>query len=142
MRALTPAERRGVLLIAGLFLLGAAYDLWRASRPAPSLGDPVATLAPDSLARPSIPRAAADPEARPTFQPGAVGVARLDLNRATATELESLDGIGPKLAGRILEHRRLHGPFQSVEELLAVRGIGPRLLQRIRPQVEVRAVAR
>jgi len=57
---------------------------------------------------------------------------RIDVNRATAAELESLPGIGPALARRIIEHREAHGPFRSVDDLEKVSGIGPRMLERIR----------
>lgn len=56
--------------------------------------------------------------------------ALVNLNTASAIELESLDGIGPALAARIIEHREAHGPFRRVEDVAAVRGIGPRTLGR------------
>lgn len=59
----------------------------------------------------------------------------VDLNRATATELERLHGIGPALAARIVELRAERGGFGSVEELLEVRGIGPKTLERFRARV-------
>jgi len=62
---------------------------------------------------------------------------RLDLNRATEEELEGLPRIGPELARRIVSYRRENGPFRSVDELLEVRGIGPKTLEQIRPFVEV-----
>lgn len=62
----------------------------------------------------------------------------LDINRASAEELEALPGIGPVLAARIVEYRQLHGRFQSVDELIEVRGIGPKRLEQIRPYVVVR----
>ncbi len=62
----------------------------------------------------------------------------LDLNRATAEELEALPGIGPVLAQRIVEYRQQVGRFQSVDELIEVRGIGPKRLEQIRPYVVVR----
>ena len=46
------------------------------------------------------------------------------LNRASAKELESLDGIGPVLAARIVAYRKVNGPFLNVEDLLKVSGIG------------------
>jgi len=46
------------------------------------------------------------------------------LNRASAKELESLDGIGPVLAARIVAYRKINGPFLNVEDLLKVSGIG------------------
>ena len=57
----------------------------------------------------------------------------LDLNRATAEELELLPRIGPTLARRIIEDRERRGPFRSVGELTRVRGIGPRTLEGIVP---------
>ena len=62
----------------------------------------------------------------------------IDLNRASAEELEQLPGIGPVLAARIVELRRQRGRFHSVEELLDVHGIGPKRLEQIRPYVVVR----
>jgi competence protein ComEA len=46
------------------------------------------------------------------------------LNRASAKDLESLDGIGPVLAARIIAYRNQNGPFLTVEDLLKVSGIG------------------
>jgi competence protein ComEA len=63
--------------------------------------------------------------------------AAIDLNRADARELDGLPGIGPVIARRIVLQRRRFGPFQGVDELLAVRGVGPRLLERIRPWATV-----
>lgn len=61
----------------------------------------------------------------------------VDLNTATATELESLPGIGPATAQAILDYRARRGRFRSVEELLAVRGIGPAKLAALRGRVRV-----
>ena len=59
----------------------------------------------------------------------------LNLNTATAEELETLPGIGPVLAQRIVEHRAAHGAFTSVEELLQVEGIGEAKLDNIRGSI-------
>jgi competence protein ComEA len=64
---------------------------------------------------------------------------RLDLNRADSTELDLVDGIGPALASRILAERASRGGFRRPEELLAVRGIGPRTLAKLLPQLAVGA---
>lgn len=56
----------------------------------------------------------------------------LNLNTATAAELEQLPGIGPSLAARIVQYRQEHGPFRTVDALLLVSGIGPATLERIR----------
>jgi len=61
----------------------------------------------------------------------------LNLNTATAAELEQLPGIGPALAARIVQYRQEHGPFRTVDALLVVSGIGPSTLERIRGLVTV-----
>jgi competence protein ComEA len=131
--ALTPAERRGTLLVAALLLLGAGYDLWRlGSHPM----TPPLPRVPQSAADSG--RAAGTPAETSAAGTGRRAGARIDLNRAGPTELDALPGIGPVLAGRIVAHRELHGPFRRAEDLLAVRGIGPRLLERLRDRIEVR----
>ncbi len=62
---------------------------------------------------------------------------QVDLNRATASDLEALPGIGPKLAQRVIEHRASHGPFTKVEDLRQVKGIGHKKFDRLRPHVLV-----
>lgn len=61
----------------------------------------------------------------------------LDLNAATAAELEALPGIGPVLAGRIVQWRVDNGPFTDVEILGEVSGIGDALMAQLRPLVRV-----
>lgn len=61
----------------------------------------------------------------------------IDVNSASAAELERLPGVGPVIAGRIVEYREANGPFKGVDDLLAVRGIGPRTLEQLRPYVTV-----
>lgn len=62
----------------------------------------------------------------------------LDLNLATAAELERLPRVGPSLAGRIVAFRQRYGPFPSVDSLVRVPGIGPATLALLRGKVEVR----
>ncbi len=61
----------------------------------------------------------------------------LDLNTASAVELETLKGIGPVKAEAIVEYRKQNGPFRSVDELEKVPGIGAKVLEQIRDQVHV-----
>lgn len=64
--------------------------------------------------------------------------ARLDVNTATAAELAAgLKGVGAVKAGRIVAHRDAHGPFASADALLAVSGIGPKTLERLRASITV-----
>jgi competence protein ComEA len=65
------------------------------------------------------------------------GGGRINLNTATQEELESLPGIGPVIAKRIVEYRETFGPYQSIDDLLSVEGVGPALMEKIRDLVEV-----
>jgi competence protein ComEA len=129
---LTPAERRAALLLVLLLALGAVSDLLGGRGPARGMHR--TTAAESSLS-------AAGPVASTPPPPAAVVEAPLDLNRATARQLDDLPGVGPVLAERILEHRRRFGPFRAIEDLRAVRGIGPRAFERLRARVCVGPVA-
>ncbi len=59
----------------------------------------------------------------------------IDLNGAGATDLDGLPGIGPALAQRIVQYRQQHGPFKKIDDLLQVSGIGPKLLEKIKPHL-------
>src|SRR5262249_13939613 len=118
MSGLTPAERRGARVLAIVLAIGTLTDLWRARHPDPA------------------PAPGLEPAARPAALPAAAAPARAaarDLDSASAADLDRLPGIGPVLAARIVEHRRVHGRFRHLDELLSVPGIGPRLLERLRP---------
>ncbi len=66
---------------------------------------------------------------------GSTGGATLSLNAATAAELDALPGVGPTTAAAIVSHREAIGRFDSVDQLLDVRGIGEAKLEQIRPLV-------
>jgi len=59
----------------------------------------------------------------------------VNINTASAEQLQLLPRVGPALAERIIEFRESNGPFQRVEELVAVRGIGEKSLAKLRPYV-------
>ena len=62
----------------------------------------------------------------------------VNVNKANSAQLQTLNGIGPTKAGEILKYRKAHGAFKSVDELLEVKGIGPKTLQHIKSQVSIR----
>ncbi len=61
----------------------------------------------------------------------------VDLNTATATDLSALHGVGPVKAAAIIEHRSAHGPFESVDDLVQVPGIGTKILDDNRDNLTV-----
>lgn len=64
-----------------------------------------------------------------------IGDGRINVNTAGAALLETLPGIGPSLAERIVQHRESNGPFESVQDLLAVPGIGPATLAKFEEMI-------
>ena len=68
---------------------------------------------------------------------GAGGVGPVNLNSATAAQLEELPGVGPVLAQRIIDWRTEHGRFASVDELGEVSGIGEKIFAALQPKVAV-----
>ena len=57
----------------------------------------------------------------------------VNINTATSEQLQLLPGVGPALAGRIIAFREANGPFEKVDELAAVQGIGDKSLEKLRP---------
>lgn len=101
------------------------------SRARPSGPGPRISRAPPSGLASPVSRA---PPNRVATSPGGGPV---DLNRATAAELEDLPGIGPALAKRIVEYRDQHGRFAVPEDLKKVSGIGDKTFARLAPMVSV-----
>ena len=69
----------------------------------------------------------------------APAAAPIDLNAASVEQLVAVPGIGKSLAQRIVDFRQKNGPFKSVDELLKVQGIGEKSLEKLRPHLVVRA---
>ena len=65
------------------------------------------------------------------------GGSKVNLNKASQTELETLQGVGPSTAMKIIEHREKKGKFHSIEELLDIPGIGESKFEAIKDNVEV-----
>lgn len=72
------------------------------------------------------------PHSYPSEPEVSIDEMRWDLNKVTKEELMEIPGIGEVLAQRILDFRQLHGPFQSVEDLEKVNGIGEKRLEDLR----------
>ncbi len=74
---------------------------------------------------------------RATAKPAVTGA--INLNTASATEIEALPGIGAKIAARIVEYRQKNGPFKKIEELMNVRGVGEKNFLKLKGQITVAA---
>lgn len=123
---LEPGARVGdAIAAAGGAGPDAVLDGLNLARP---LNDGEQVLVPDTAAL-----GAGSPDGASGQAPGGAWRAdgRLDINRATPSDLEELPGIGPVLAQRIVDHRDEHGPFSEVGELRDVPGIGETTFQRI-----------
>ena len=83
------------------------------------------------------PNAVSGAGAPPNAVPSNGVPALVDINQATTADLDRLPGIGPSTARAIVDHRTRNGPFASVDDLLAVRGIGPAKLAELRALVRV-----
>jgi competence ComEA-like helix-hairpin-helix protein len=61
----------------------------------------------------------------------------INLNTASSTQLQEVPGIGPATADKILKMRKSYGPFKSVDDLRAIKGIGPKRLEKMRKYLTV-----
>lgn len=85
-----------------------------------------------------VPRRGEAPPAGPTAAAGSsLKAGPVDLNSAGPDQLDSLPGVGPATAKAIVDYRTRHGRFRSVDDLLAVPGIGPAKLATLKPLVRV-----
>ena len=69
--------------------------------------------------------------------PGAKGAGKININTADEAELMTVNGIGESLAKRIVEFRDEHGPYERIEDLLKVRGIGEKSFEKLRAHLTV-----
>jgi len=86
-----------------------------------------------------VPRRGAAAPASADASAGEAGAAQppVSLNSATAAQLDTLDGVGPATAQKILDWRREHGGFRSIDDLGEVPGIGPKRLAALRGKVQL-----
>lgn len=161
---MTPSERRALFFLAAVLVLGGATKLVRAGRAggevsaADSAALALQMAAVDSArsnrggrarrssaGRPPRRSANAGQEARDAPRTkGVTGIdiiapaeprAPLDLDRASEAQIESLPGVGPVLAARIVADRMEYGSFGSFDALMSVRGIGPVMRRKLEPLV-------
>jgi comEA protein len=131
MFGFTPKEQKVLLFLSVSYLAGGAIrmyqDHWR-PLPAPPQQSILRENPESEILTVSASGASAAEKAAILFIP---------LNTATKTDLERIPGVGPVTALRILTYRDMNGGFRTVEELLNVKGIGPKKMQKIRPYVTI-----
>jgi competence protein ComEA len=147
----TPGERKALLFLSGVILLGAAargVAVLHSQSPVNAAARRALDAqiqAVDSVRQRATHGKAKGKRARkksgavhlitPESADAPAAPAIIDIDIASAAQIETLRGIGPALAERIVADRDSLGPFGSVDELQRVRGIGRRLAARIAPQV-------
>lgn len=135
--AITRSEAAALLVLTALLLtgLGVRY-VQDAPRAAPAYAETdhrfrqaaarlKAAQAPPATSEEEAPPAASDTAASDTV--------RMNLNRASAKQLERLPRVGPVISKRIAAYRKEHGPFAAVAHLQRVSGIGPKTMERLAP---------
>lgn len=128
MWGMTRTERGVVLFLVAGLLLGTGVWWFRSDvQPLPMIREE----APESF---NIGRQSAEADEAGFMQSPAFPIS---INRSTGTELESIPGIGPVTARRIVDFRNQNGPFRSLEGLLEVRGIGRKTLEKIKPYIKL-----
>ena len=136
--------RWGLLLCcAGFLLFGLGLYFGRTTGGTvlyqrPAAASSVAAEAPEAPEEPETPEAPEEPAAPEETETEPEGMAsRVNLNTADAAALESLPGIGPALAQRIIDYRLANGPFQTTAEIQDVRGIGAGIYAKIKDSITV-----
>lgn len=136
--------RWGLLLCcAGFLLFGLGLYFGRTTGGTvlyqrPATASSVAAEAPEAPEAPETPEAPEEPAAPEETETEPEGMAsRVNLNTADAAALESLPGIGPALAQRIIDYRMANGPFQTTAEIQDVRGIGAGIYEKIKDSITV-----
>lgn len=127
----TTGERKALLFLSGIMVLGSGVRVTRAAgRPD---ADPAAKAAIERQieAVDSARKQGKKKKPRKAKKDSVIAPAIIDMDVATAEQIETLRGIGPSLARRIVADRDSLGPFGSLDGLQRVKGVGPKLAQRI-----------
>ena len=132
--------RKIVICLVAVILLGIGFWMLKYHHPALFLGEPDLIVDEQQELNESTPPVessfpSADAESTTTSEPKD---GRIDINTATSEEFESLPGIGPVTAERIVSYRNVNGKFDVIEDLTEVRGIGGKTIEKLRDKIVAR----
>lgn len=121
----TPQETKALIFLLVALLLGSGIVLYKRTRPgfAPQL-----KLEKSGIDSPG--------QTRYFSEPGP-GEKKINLNQATAAELQLLPGLGPALSRKVVEFREAKGEFKLIEDVMQVPGIGPKTFERIKEYLTI-----
>ena len=144
MDILESHHRKIIIILVIVILVGGGFWILKHFHPALFLGEP--DLVVEAEAAPPLPPPSSSPptSSAPSVSPQpSEGLstpsdgARININTATSQELQTLPGIGPAIAQRIIEYRQTSGGFSTVDDLTNVKGIGEKRLEKIRHLVAI-----
>ena len=144
MDTLESQHRKIIIILIVVILVGGGYWMLKHFQPALFLGEPdlvveteaAPPLQPPSSSFPTSSASSVSPQPSEGLSTPSDG-ARININTATSQELQTLPGIGPAMAQRIIEHRQTSGGFSTVDDLTNVKGIGEKTLEKSRHLVTV-----
>ena len=143
MDTLESQYQKIVILLVIVILAGGGYWLLKHFQPALFLGEPDFVVereaAPPRPKSPTSPTLSVSPvPAQPSGKKSTPSDgSQININTSTSQELQTIRGIGPVLARRIIEYRQTSGRFSSIDDLTNVKGIGEKTLEKIRARITV-----
>jgi comEA protein len=125
----TPQETKALIFLVAALLVGSGITLYKKTHT--QFASELVPLGREAVVSPNdMKQSSLVPDAK-----------LLNINSATAEELQLLPGLGPNLSRRVVEYREVHGGYSKIEDIMQVNGIGPKTFQRIKEYISVDADA-